>query len=155
MRNLESITLSGRTVEVDFVIPHRLARAVGIDVAVVAANLVWHQAAAGLQMALHADFKLALTAEPRRIHDRLPYLFPRSVGRESGTHVSGSRPMTPLAINPFRYWVWEKRKARIAALRIRALQRQSVVAEQALAGNRATEVLLARAIIPWAHRPVA
>src|SRR5580693_1145783 len=101
MRDLESVTLSGRTVEVDLVIPHHLPRPVGIDGAVVAANLVRHQAAAGLQMTLHANFELAVTAEPSRIHNRLPYRFPRSAGGERRAHMCPSRPMTSLAINPF------------------------------------------------------
>ena len=153
--DLETIPLTRRTVEEELVLAHRLTRPVGIDTAVVPANLIWHQAAAGLQMALHADFQLPIPAETRRIDDRLPDLLPRSVGRESGTHVGAPRPMTPLAINPLRYWVGEKRKARIAALWITPLQRQPVVAEQALAGDRPAEILLPRAIVARAHRPVA
>ena len=59
----------------------------------------------------------------------------------------GSRPMAPLAIDPFRDRVGEERKPGIAAFRIAALQRQAVVTEQALAGDRPAEVLLPRAII--------
>ena len=155
MRDLEPVTLSGGAVEEEFVIAQGLTRTIGIDAAVITANLVWHQAAAGLEMALHADFQLPVPAETRRVDDRLPYLFPRSIGRESRSHVCAPRPMTPLAINPFRNRVGEERKAGIAALRIVAFQRQAVMAEQALAGDGAAEVLLARAIIARAHRPVA
>src|SRR5258707_12399305 len=121
MRDLEPVTLSGGAVEEEFVIAQRLTGAIGIDAAVVAANLVRHQTAARLEMALHADFQLPVPAETRRIDDRLPYLFPRSICRESRTHVCAPGSMTSLAINPFRNRVGEKRKAVIAALRIPAL----------------------------------
>ena len=55
MRDLEAVPLCGGAIEEKFVIAYRFAGPEGIDVAVVAANLVRHQAAAGLEMALHAD----------------------------------------------------------------------------------------------------
>src|ERR1700733_9337232 len=154
MRDLEPVTLSGGTVEEEFVVAHRLTGPLGIDAAIVAANLVWHQAAAGFEMALHADFQLPLPAETCRVDDHLPYLFPWSIRRKSRTYVFATRPMTPLAINSLRNRVGEKRKTRVAALGITALQRQAIVAQQALAGDGATKVLLVRSIITRAHRPI-
>ncbi len=155
MRDLETVPLSRGAVEQKLVIAHRLAGPEGIDVAVVAANLVRRQTAAGFEMALHADFQLAIPAKTCRVDDRLPDFFLRSVGRERCTHVRGSRSVAPLAINPFRNWVGEERKAGITAFRIAALQRQPVVTQQALAGDCAAKVLLPRAIISGAHRPIA
>src|SRR5882757_9916491 len=129
MCNLEAVPLSGGAVEEKFVIAHRLAGPEGTDVAVIAPNLDRNQAATGFEMALHTDFQLPIPAKTRRIDDRLPYLFPRGIGCKSYAHVCGPRAMTPLAVNPFRNWVWEKRKAGIAALWITALLRQTVVAE--------------------------
>src|SRR5580704_1013683 len=108
MRDLEPVASPGRAIEEKFVIAQGLTWAIGIDVPVVAANLVWHQAAAGLEMALHADFQLPLPVEARRIDDRLPYFFPRSIRRESRTHMCAPRSMTPLAINPFRNRIGKK-----------------------------------------------
>src|ERR1700683_1383762 len=115
--DLEAIILGGCPFEKNLIVAERFAGPVGFDIAVVAANLVRHQAAAGLEMALHADFKLTVTAEPRRVHDRLPYLFRRGSG-ESRADMSAARPVAPLAINPFRNVLGENRQAAVSALGI-------------------------------------
>src|SRR5580704_6271886 len=79
VRDLKPITFPSRTVKINLVIPDRFSGPIGIDRAVIAANLVRHQATAGFQMTLRADFKLPVAGEPRRVHDRLPYLFSRSI----------------------------------------------------------------------------
>src|ERR1700678_2233307 len=117
VRDLKPIAFPSRAIKVNLVVAERFSWPIGIDRAVIAANLVWHQAAAGLQMTLHADFKLPVAGEPRWVHDRLPYLFPRSICVESRANVGAARTMAPLAIDPFRNFFGEHRQAGVSALR--------------------------------------
>src|SRR6202042_164383 len=102
-----------------------------------------HQATAGFQMTLRADFKLPVAGEPRRVHDRLPYLFSRSICVESRANVGAAGSMAPLAINPFRNFFGEHREAGISALRVTPFKRQAIVAKHALPGNCPAKVFLA------------
>src|SRR6185437_5792331 len=156
--NLESIFFScGRpAIEIESEVAERVSGLVGSDLTAVTANLVWNKSAACLKMTLHADFELAVAAEPRRIHNCLLDRLHGSSFRKPGANMRSARSVTALAIDSIRKIFRKDRLARNVEVRIFALQRKTVVAVEAFSWNSPAKVLLILGTVEArAHRPVS
>ncbi len=149
--DLELIVMPGpfRVIEVQHEISQRLARPERKCAAFVALDGSRQHKAGGLQMALHADFELAVGSHARRVENGLPDLRRRSLPLRR-FHVPASRTVAALAIDAFRKlrgieWV------RIRPVVSRIERWVAVVAKETVVADFAAKVEMIGAIVARTH----
>src|SRR5262245_10394073 len=106
-----------------------------------------------LEVALDADLFTPLSAQARRIHNRLANCIRSCLAGTSQFVVLPARPVTPLAVNPSGeriqiHWLGKRLFVPFGNLWI------PVVAKHAVVGDFAAKPIMVRAVISRVHRPM-